>query len=244
MSTKGGTGCAFRGCSSRTIAKNFSFFRFPKDVERAQNWIEACKRDNLGNLKPEALHKSYCVNSTSLNLCLPRKATLKVSASQSTATSLSSSSMPEIIVNDPNTSRAQASTITSSVSDPLTIIVDSREQEGTVPDLLLSLEAFLKEKYPDLKNTSDFDFSNVLEEIDKEVSDENKGLEQKLEFISNKVKNLEFLCIHLSEKLKEHDARFEQIENSLEELKKKYCSVPASEKFVWETEYLMIIVKK
>ncbi|KAG5878006.1 hypothetical protein JTB14_025461 [Gonioctena quinquepunctata] len=57
---------------------------------------------------------------------------------------------------------------------------------GTVPDLLLSLEAFLKEKYPDLKNTSDFDFSNVLEEIDKEVSDENKGLEQNLEFISNK----------------------------------------------------------
>ncbi|KAG5881516.1 hypothetical protein JTB14_002632 [Gonioctena quinquepunctata] len=91
---------------------------------------------------------------------------------------------------------------------------------GTVPDLLLSLEAFLKEKYPDIKNTSDFDFSNVLEEIDKEVSDENKGLEQNLEFISNKVKNLEFLCIHLSEKLEEHHARFEKIENSLEELKK------------------------
>ncbi|KAG5889085.1 hypothetical protein JTB14_004929 [Gonioctena quinquepunctata] len=51
---------------------------------------------------------------------------------------------------------------------------------GTVPDLLLSLEAFINEKYPDLKNTSDFDFSNVLEEIDKEVSDENKGLEQNL----------------------------------------------------------------
>ncbi|KAG5873720.1 hypothetical protein JTB14_009361 [Gonioctena quinquepunctata] len=54
-----------------------------------------------------------------------------VSASKSTAPSSSSSSMPEIMVNDPNTSRAQASTITSSVSDPLTIIVDYREQEGS-----------------------------------------------------------------------------------------------------------------
>ncbi|KAG5864780.1 hypothetical protein JTB14_011550 [Gonioctena quinquepunctata] len=48
---------------------------------------------------------------------------------------------------------------------------------GTVPGLLLNLETFLKEKYPDLKITSDFDFSNVLEEIDEEVNDENKELE-------------------------------------------------------------------
>ncbi|KAG5887214.1 hypothetical protein JTB14_002194 [Gonioctena quinquepunctata] len=50
---------------------------------------------------------------------------------------------------------------------------------GTVPDLLLSLEAFFEEKYPDLKNTSDFDFSNVLEEID--ISDEIRGFERNLE---------------------------------------------------------------
>ncbi|KAG5883953.1 hypothetical protein JTB14_031778 [Gonioctena quinquepunctata] len=63
---------------------------------------------------------------------------------------------------------------------------------GTVPDLLLSLEEFLKETYPDLNHTSDFDFSNVLQEIDEEVSDENKELEKNLEYISSKVKNVEF----------------------------------------------------
>ncbi|KAG5866180.1 hypothetical protein JTB14_014984 [Gonioctena quinquepunctata] len=74
--------------------------------------------------------------------------------------------------------------------------------------MLLRLEVFFKEKYPDLKNTSDSDLSNMLE--DKEVSDDNKKFKQ----IPSRVKKI--ICIHPSEKFEKHHARFEQIANSLE----------------------------
>ncbi|KAG5897424.1 hypothetical protein JTB14_032115 [Gonioctena quinquepunctata] len=58
-SYSGGLFCAHRACISKARTRSTSFFRFPKDVERARDWLKACNRDDLLGKSPEVLYGNY-----------------------------------------------------------------------------------------------------------------------------------------------------------------------------------------
>ncbi|XP_067841750.1 52 kDa repressor of the inhibitor of the protein kinase-like isoform X2 [Heptranchias perlo] len=52
--------CAAPNCSRKsTNCPDIPFFRFPKDPERCQKWVENCRRADLENRSAEQLHKQY-----------------------------------------------------------------------------------------------------------------------------------------------------------------------------------------
>ncbi|XP_069748224.1 52 kDa repressor of the inhibitor of the protein kinase-like isoform X2 [Narcine bancroftii] len=52
--------CAAPNCSRKsTNCPEIPFFRFPKDPERCQKWVENCRRADLENRSAEQLHKQY-----------------------------------------------------------------------------------------------------------------------------------------------------------------------------------------
>ncbi|XP_072333509.1 52 kDa repressor of the inhibitor of the protein kinase-like isoform X2 [Scyliorhinus torazame] len=52
--------CAAPNCSRKsTSCPDIPFFRFPKDPERCQKWVENCRRADLENRTAEQLHKQY-----------------------------------------------------------------------------------------------------------------------------------------------------------------------------------------
>ncbi|XP_018577202.1 52 kDa repressor of the inhibitor of the protein kinase-like isoform X2 [Anoplophora glabripennis] len=44
---KYGVSCAAKNCNSRQSNTQLSFFRFPKDIDRAKIWALACNREDL-----------------------------------------------------------------------------------------------------------------------------------------------------------------------------------------------------
>ncbi|XP_074040070.1 uncharacterized protein [Leptinotarsa decemlineata] len=58
-SYRGGSVCAYRGCDSKSRNRTTSLFRFPKDIERAKDWLRACNREDLLGKSSEALYGHY-----------------------------------------------------------------------------------------------------------------------------------------------------------------------------------------
>ncbi|XP_051881620.1 52 kDa repressor of the inhibitor of the protein kinase-like isoform X2 [Pristis pectinata] len=76
--------CAAPNCSrGSTNYPDLPFFRFPRDPERCQKWVENCRRADLENRSAEQLHKQYrlcarhfeqsliCTNTFDLDLVWP-----------------------------------------------------------------------------------------------------------------------------------------------------------------------------
>ncbi|XP_044738949.1 zinc finger protein 271-like [Chrysoperla carnea] len=54
-----GVYCTVHGCKNSTIPKKVSMFRFPKDLERAREWLLKCNRTDLMNKSGLQLHNNY-----------------------------------------------------------------------------------------------------------------------------------------------------------------------------------------
>ncbi|KAM4701348.1 52 kDa repressor of the inhibitor of the protein kinase [Discoglossus pictus] len=51
--------CAAPNCTRKSTQSDLAFFRFPRDPERCQKWVENCRRSDLENKTPDQLNKHY-----------------------------------------------------------------------------------------------------------------------------------------------------------------------------------------
>ncbi|KAM4796154.1 52 kDa repressor of the inhibitor of the protein kinase [Rhinophrynus dorsalis] len=51
--------CAAPNCTRKSTQSDLAFFRFPRDPERCQRWVENCRRSDLEDKTPDQLNKHY-----------------------------------------------------------------------------------------------------------------------------------------------------------------------------------------
>lgn len=51
--------CAAPNCTRKSTQSDLAFFRFPRDPDRCQKWVENCRRSDLEDKTPDQLNKHY-----------------------------------------------------------------------------------------------------------------------------------------------------------------------------------------